>query len=254
MKIKEDEVNTNEAIKHPAKSPRPLQRTGMVWTTTATGRKWNLLNPQPDIPAVVALDLALGLSNQTRFNGAVGHYSIAEHSVHVHDAAVRAGEKDNAQFVALMHDAHEAFIGDIVTPVMSALDTLAYEQDGAFHGNVASPGELMQVLKTRSDMAIFGVFGLAYGTIPGEVWQRVKALDTRALMTERDALAPNQPDTWGGYESVKRLPFAPECWSAPRAAREFLLRLAVHHAAGRQGLNMLELAEAQHAADVAVMQ
>lgn len=74
----------------------------------------------PGLPRLHAFDLALPLSRINRFNGHTSRlYSVAEHSLHVvtimeRDLTVR----DSGQLLAgLLHDAHEAIIGDVTTPV-----------------------------------------------------------------------------------------------------------------------------------------
>lgn len=76
-------------------------------------------------------------------------------------------------------------------------------------------------LKDRTDAAIFQALGLPR-KLPGTAYMAVRSIDTAAMMTERDALAPVQPETWGGYEHTTRLSFTPYCWQPERAMRAFL--------------------------------
>lgn len=70
--------------------------------------EWNLLG-QCNISIK---EIASNLSNICRFNGATGSfYSVAEHSVLVSNLC------SQFQKEALLHDASEAFTGDIVRPV-----------------------------------------------------------------------------------------------------------------------------------------
>jgi hypothetical protein len=59
----------------------------MLWVTTPTGRQWSLTRPSAE--DVDLYDIAHNLALQVRFNGSLGPYTVAEHSVHCHDEAVR---------------------------------------------------------------------------------------------------------------------------------------------------------------------
>jgi uncharacterized protein Usg len=72
-------------------------------------------------------DIALALSNICRYNGNVArHLSVAEHSVRVayrvieYPGAWRDGGGHRLQLAALLHDAAEAYIGDMVNPLKRA--------------------------------------------------------------------------------------------------------------------------------------
>lgn len=83
----------------------------MNWMQTYTGIHFDL--DSPSIENLDIKDIAHHLSMLCRFNGACAfHYSVAEHSVRVCDSL-----PDNLKFAGLMHDAAEAYIGDIIRPV-----------------------------------------------------------------------------------------------------------------------------------------
>lgn len=81
-----------------------------MYVLTKSGVKFDLLNPSPTM--VELDDIAHALSRQIRFNGHVSaNANVALHSVIV------AYEVDQAfRLPALLHDAAEAYIGDIVRP------------------------------------------------------------------------------------------------------------------------------------------
>lgn len=59
--------------------------------------------------------IATGLGNTCRYNGQVRKfYSVAEHSILLSQYFKEQGHPQRMQIFALMHDASEAFIGDIV--------------------------------------------------------------------------------------------------------------------------------------------
>lgn len=82
---------------------------------TFTGRYVNVLDPDPD--TINIEDIAHALSNLCRFSGHVYRfYSVAEHSLNV--ARILPNE---LQMCGLLHDASEAYLVDIATPVKSIL-------------------------------------------------------------------------------------------------------------------------------------
>src|SRR5689334_14267678 len=86
------------------------------WIRTYTGRKFYLFDSGPE--DVEIEDIAHALSMQCRYNGHVQRfYSVAEHSCYV--SAIVAAEMGNAKYDinvalwALLHDASEAYLGDV---------------------------------------------------------------------------------------------------------------------------------------------
>jgi len=78
---------------------------------TFSGSAVNLLDPRPQ--DIHIADIAHSLSHLCRFNGhCARYYSVAEHCVHVS----RLTERGNALW-GLLHDAAEAYVGDLVRPV-----------------------------------------------------------------------------------------------------------------------------------------
>lgn len=78
---------------------------------TFTGRHIEPLNPSwEDIDIV---DIAHGLSNICRYGGQCSsHYSVAQHSVYV-----SYNVKPKNMLNALLHDASEAYLGDVPSPI-----------------------------------------------------------------------------------------------------------------------------------------
>lgn len=96
--------------------------------TTWSGREFNFLSPEPT--DILIEDIAHALSLQCRFNGhCTKFYSVAEHSVEVCKMVESMGEPVEVVMTALLHDAAEAYIGDIVSPVKKYLhDYVALER------------------------------------------------------------------------------------------------------------------------------
>lgn len=88
---------------------------------TLSGRRINLHDPQPDDFAIG--DIAQPLANLCRWGGQVQRfYSVAEHCCLVSDAVYAMSGGDHAKaFAGLMHDASEAYVRDLPSPIKSAL-------------------------------------------------------------------------------------------------------------------------------------
>jgi hypothetical protein len=93
------------------------------WIMTASGRAYHFLTPSP--AEIEIRDIAAHLARLARFNGATrGFYSVAQHSVQVADLLPMT--HDGAlQLYGLLHDAHEAYLGDSTTPLKKARRALA---------------------------------------------------------------------------------------------------------------------------------
>lgn len=78
---------------------------------TWSGRKFFPLDPRPD--EISIKDIAHALANQCRFNGhTTKFYSVAEHAWHCSFLV-----PEEFALEALLHDAAEAYLGDIIRPL-----------------------------------------------------------------------------------------------------------------------------------------
>lgn len=85
---------------------------------THSGLLFDLVNP--DYDEVNIEDIVFGLSRQMRFNGHTKFpYSVAQHSMFVAELM-----PPELAAYGLLHDAHEAYMGDITSPVKSAMHQL----------------------------------------------------------------------------------------------------------------------------------
>jgi 5'-deoxynucleotidase YfbR-like HD superfamily hydrolase len=88
---------------------------------TFTGRKFNILNPSFEM--IDIRDIAKGLAYKPHFSGfSPKFFSIAEHSLAVEEM-IALIDKDNyhARLEALLHDASEAYTGDMIKPIKNLL-------------------------------------------------------------------------------------------------------------------------------------
>jgi uncharacterized protein len=95
-------------------------KTDTTWIETFTGKKFYPFSPNPD--DVDIQDIAHSLSNQCRFNGhTLRFYSVAEHCVHIASYLERHNAPFQICLAGLLHDAAEAYLGDVVRPVKQLL-------------------------------------------------------------------------------------------------------------------------------------
>ncbi|MCX8954674.1 HD family hydrolase [Ruegeria sp. NA] len=127
-----------------------------AWQRMLSGRRLDLLDPTPvDIEIE---DIAHGLAFVARWNGQTRGdfaYSVAEHSLLVEELFGRIAPKTPVKWrlAALLHDAPEYVIGDMISPVKSAVgpgygaldDRLA----AAIHIRFGLPAEVPKAVKRQ---------------------------------------------------------------------------------------------------------
>ena len=166
------------------------------WIQTYTGKQFDLRDPTPSMICIE--DIAHSLSNLCRY---VGHsktfYSVAQHSVIVsyNCTDVRWG---------LMHDAAEAYIGDISRPLKTLLRDIKEIEL-----------EIMHTIANKFALPL---------PIPDEI----ETVDNILLATERLYFMEEIPTFWGiDYEDVEPLPLPINkivAWTPQAAEQEFLRR------------------------------
>jgi len=125
--------------------------TSRAWQRMLSGRRLDLLDPSPlDIEIE---DIAHGLARVARWNGQTDGdhaFTVAEHCVLVDDicARFRPGWPAKWRLAALLHDAPEYVIGDMISPFKAALgiDYKAFEHRlaAAIHIRFGLPKDLPQ--------------------------------------------------------------------------------------------------------------
>lgn len=170
------------------------------WVGTNSGKRIHLSTVVYD--QIDIKDIAKGLSHTCRFSGQIDRwYSVAEHCMQVADIL-----PPHLRLHGLLHDAAEAFIADLPSPVKRAVGT-AYSD-----------------IESAILHAIGGKFGL--GDELAFLPQAVKDADRIMLMTERDCLRKANHRDWGDeYENSVRLPYFDVMFDTPKEAYEaYLLR------------------------------
>ncbi len=86
------------------------------WIATATGNQFWPMDPRPD--EIYITDIALSLSKICRWTGHVSEFiSVAQHCVNVSNY----GKTKNEKRWGLLHDAAEAYIGDMSSPLKKSM-------------------------------------------------------------------------------------------------------------------------------------
>jgi len=131
-----------------------MPKTPRAWQRMLSGRRLDLLDPTPmDIEIE---DIAHGLAFVARWNGQTRGdypYSVAEHSLLVEQIFSRQnpGTQPRWQLAALLHDAPEYVIGDMISPVKAAVGPAYGDLDArltaAIHLRFGLPAQLPTAIK-----------------------------------------------------------------------------------------------------------
>ena len=177
------------------KGLRRTKEAPRAWQRMLSGRRLDLLDPSPmDIEIE---DIAHGLARVARWNGqTVGEhaFSVAQHSVVVEEivAHIQPDIEPRWRLAALLHDASEYVIGDMISPFKAAL------------------GVDYKVFEERLETAIHIRFGIPAKT-PLAVKKLIKQADRACAFFEATQLA--------GFNHREALEF----FDAPPAGYELVI-------------------------------
>ena len=185
------------------KKPKLSKKFGPTCIETYSGTVFDVV--KPDSSLISPEDIAHSLSLQCRFNGHTDNfYSVAEHSIRVHDAIAYDDHVADFRIAGLLHDASEAYVCDIPRPLKKALPSY-----------VEIEKKVQEEVWRRFNVVI------TEGTE-----QVVKAYDQMLLCAEAKCLMPSGGEDWG-YDIKGRdifiVPMLPNV-----AKREFLYRLSLY--------------------------
>jgi hypothetical protein len=140
-------------------------------------------------------DIAHGLANICRYAGQCKHfYSVAEHSILVSEIA------EGFEYEALLHDAAEAFLGDITRPLKQMLPDF-------------------KSIEAEVERAILERFGVPWPLPP-----QIKQADLRVLAAEQKQIMPEGTDGWVRGQKVEPSQIIVRHLTPDQAKQEFLER------------------------------
>jgi hypothetical protein len=158
-----------------------------------SGASFDFLDPTSSTFTIE--DIAHGLSNICRYSGQCrSFYSVAEHSIVVSHVA------KGFELAALMHDAAEAFVGDVTRPLKQLLPE--YKR-----------------IEQSVQRAILIRFGL-----PEVIPPEVKDADLRVLAAEQAHMMPPGTDAWARPGGIEPASIAIEHMPPKHACEMFLRR------------------------------
>jgi hypothetical protein len=101
--------------------PESKQQQTESAMTTVSGVQFTPFDPSAS--DVRLQDIAHGLANLCRASGqAQFFYSVGLHSIYVSQDLAARGESRRRQLIGLLHDAQEAYISDLISPVKTHLE------------------------------------------------------------------------------------------------------------------------------------
>jgi uncharacterized protein len=169
---------------------------------TVSGRWVNPFDPDPS--QLDAGDIARALANQCRFGGhSRVFYSVAQHAVIVSELVEQRGGDVEDVFAALMHDATEAYLGDMPHPLKHRSPLGAAFKLAEDHLERA----LRERFRIRADVP------------------EIKRADRALLATERRAFSAEDWH-WPELDGVEPLDVELTAWAPDEAAEAFARRYA----------------------------
>jgi hypothetical protein len=167
----------------------------------AAGHYVDLADPQPETIDIISIATALG--RICRFGGHCPQfYSVAEHCVHAYELARADGLPTEALKAILLHDAAEAYIGDMVRPL-----------------KITMPQWYLD-LESRFERAIAIRFDVNFERYASAI----KCYDRLMLKAEKTTMWPDDETEWNGFGGIT-MPDVCFRYYRPRdASKEFCFR------------------------------
>jgi 5'-deoxynucleotidase YfbR-like HD superfamily hydrolase len=169
------------------------------WIQTVSGLKFPLMDV--DSSVIRIKDIAHALSMVCRFNAqCLRPYSVAEHSVHVSHEIT-----PHLALLGLMHDAAEAYLGDVPGPLKRCLPEF-------------------QAIENRLIHAIAVKYGFVYPEKGTAEAQELKRADLQLLADEKAAVMAPDPEPWPLDLPPLKNPARIQGWPPESARARFLAR------------------------------
>lgn len=163
-----------------------------------SGRYFDFRDPQPD--QFTLEDIAGALSKICRFGGHCNRfYSVAEHLVHCHSQAEADGADLGTRAAVFMHDATEAFCGDMVRSLKIMIPDY-------------------QDVEERIERVVSLKFSLNFE----DHYDYIKEIDNAMLIAERDELFSEDDVEWTGEDKVRLIKAYIKCWTPAKAESKFM--------------------------------
>lgn len=164
----------------------------------AAGHYVDLADPDPK--TIEIKSIASALSKICRFGGHCPRfYSVAEHCIHATNLAVQDGVPNLVLGAIFLHDAAEAYVGDMVKPLKIMLP------------------EYMET-EWRIQLAIECAMGVSF-VYHGKT---IKNYDRLMLKAEKLAMWPNDTEVWNGFDGVDARHVAFRFWAPGEAEMQFM--------------------------------
>lgn len=147
----------------------------MGYITTSNSKQLDLKNPTPEM--ICLTDIARGLSREGRYANQTKYmWTVADHSM-----LVARNVPQHLKGLALLHDATEAYMRDIPSPLKKMLPIYRFTED-----------RMWCAIANRFDLPII---------MPLEI----KEADRRAMATEKRDLLPNE-NSWSMLLGIEPYP------------------------------------------------
>ena len=153
----------------------------------------------PKIDDIDLNTIASTLSKLCRFGGRCSRfYSVAEHCIHATKLAESMGEDQEVLKVLLLHDATEAYVGDMVRPL-----------------------KVMLPKYTEIECKIKEVIGKRFNIDFNLHEATVKHYDHALLKAEKINFWPDDKDVWNGFEQINNYTIDFKFWNPVDAKIQF---------------------------------
>lgn len=168
---------------------------------TTTGLTFDFIDPKPEM--IDPVDIGWGLARTCRFGGqmkrGIPHYSVAQHSLLVAHLVALDGFGGWVLQQALLHDAAEAYLGDMVGPLKQLLPEF-------------------KEIERRVEKVIFERFDVPY-----PMHACIKVADLQALRLEQHAFTLSDDSSWDGTGvALRRDATIQPAWDITKAVNQWM--------------------------------